>query len=174
MLASASYTTLSFAHIVLRTLIVLNWLSGVVIFVLLAASTNTPFMMSAFKLAPSPEADSLILGMRIIAAIGICAIPLHNAFLRRMIEIVATVQLGDPFVTVNASRLRSMAWILLTLQCFSIIIGAIANRVSTLKYPLHLDAGFSISGWLAVIVIFVLAQVFSVGSQMRMDLEGTV
>ena len=39
---------------------------------------------------------------------------------------------------------------------------------------MNLDAGFSINGWLAVLLTFVLARVFAVGTVMREDLEGTV
>ena len=55
-----------------------------------------------------------------------------------------------------------------------LIIGAIAKTVSSPAHPVHLDAGFSISGWLAVILTFVLARVFAEGTLMREDLEGTV
>jgi hypothetical protein len=37
-----------------------------------------------------------------------------------------------------------------------------------------LDAGFSINGWLAVLLTFLLARVFAEGTLMREDLEGTV
>jgi hypothetical protein len=37
-----------------------------------------------------------------------------------------------------------------------------------------LNAGLSPAGWLAVILTFVLAQVFAEGALMREDLEGTV
>ena len=40
--------------------------------------------------------------------------------------------------------------------------------------PLNIDAGFSISGWLAVLLTFLLARVFAEGTHMRDDLEGTV
>jgi len=46
--------------------------------------------------------------------------------------------------------------------------------VSSPEHPLHLDAGFSINGWVAVLLTFVLARVFAVGAHMREDLEGTV
>ena len=54
------------------------------------------------------------------------------------------------------------------------VIGAIGKAVSTPAHPVHLDAGFSISGWLAVLLTFVLARVFAEGTVMREDLEGTV
>jgi hypothetical protein len=170
----APSTALSFAHVVLRILIVLNWLSGAAILALLAVSPNAQWIMSAFKLTPSPETDRLIWGLRSIAFIGLCAIPLHNLFLNRLLAIVGTVRDGDPFVGANASRLRAMAWTLLTLQCLGMVIGGIASAVSTLRHPLHLGAGFSVNGWLAVLLIFILAQVFAEGSRMREDLEGMV
>jgi hypothetical protein len=36
------------------------------------------------------------------------------------------------------------------------------------------DAGFSISGWLAVLLTFVLARVFTDGELMRQDLKRTI
>ncbi|MEZ0327356.1 MAG: DUF2975 domain-containing protein [Fimbriimonas sp.] len=171
---TAPSAALPIAQVVLRLLIVLNWFTGAAIFVLLALSPNARWIMSAFDLAPSPDTDRLIWGLRAIAFIGLCSIPLHNLFLKRLLEIVDTVGVGDAFVAANAVRLRAMAWTLLILQCVSIVIGAIANAVSTSAHPLHLDAGFSITGWLAVLLTFLLAQVFAEGSQMREDLEGTV
>jgi Protein of unknown function (DUF2975) len=78
------------------------------------------------------------------------------------------------FVAANASRLHAIAWLLLALQVFSLVIGAIAEIVSTQAHPLHLDAGFSLNGWLAVLLTFLLARVFAEGTLMREDLEGTV
>ena len=37
-----------------------------------------------------------------------------------------------------------------------------------------IQAGFSINGWLAVLLTFLLARVFAEGTLMREDLEGTV
>ena len=79
---------------------------------------------------------------------------------------------GEPFVAANASRLQTIAWSLLALQLFSIVIGAIGKAVSTPAHPVHLDAGFSINGWLAVLLTFLLARVFAEGTLMREDLKG--
>jgi len=84
------------------------------------------------------------------------------------------VRAGDPFVASNAQRLRAIAWALLALQVLSVVIGAIGKTVSTPEHPVHLDAGFSINGWLAVLLTFLLARVFAEGAHMRDDLEGTV
>jgi hypothetical protein len=130
--------------------------------------------MSAFKLSPSPEAARLVMGLRAIAVLGLAAIPLNNAVLKRLLAIVETVRAGDPFVAANASRLQAIARALLALQLLSLVIGAIAKAVSTPAHPLHLKAGFSINGWLAVLLTFLLARVFAEGTLMREDLEGTV
>jgi hypothetical protein len=37
-----------------------------------------------------------------------------------------------------------------------------------------MDAGFSVNGWLAVLMSFILARVFAEGTLMREDLEGTI
>src|SRR5215470_2680372 len=46
--------------------------------------------------------------------------------------------------------LHANAWALLALQLVSLVIGGIAKAVSTPAHPIHVDAGFSINGWLAV------------------------
>jgi hypothetical protein len=170
----ASSAALPIAHVALRILIVLNWLSGAAIATLLIAMPTRQWIMRAFDLSPSPEADRLIMGLRAIAAVGLVAIPLNYIVLKRLLAIVETVRAGDPFVAANAFRLRAIAWTLLALQFLSLVIGAIAKAVSTPAHPLHIQAGFSISGWLAVLLTFLLARVFAEGTLMREDLEGTV
>jgi len=165
---------LPIAHVVLRFLIVLNWLGGAAILVLLVVMPNEQWIMSAFQLSPSPDASRLVMGLRAIAVIGLAAIPLNYVVLKRLLAIVETVREGDPFVAANASRLQTIAWLLLALQLFSLVIGVIAKAVSTPAHPLHIDAGFSINGWLAVLLTFLLARVFAEGTLMREDLEGTV
>jgi hypothetical protein len=70
--------------------------------------------------------------------------------------------------------LLTIARVLLVLQLFSLVIGAIAKSISTPAHPVHLSAGFSINGWLAVLLTFLLARVFAEGTLMRDDLEGMV
>jgi hypothetical protein len=165
---------LPIAHIVLRILIVVNWLGGAAILALLLIMPNEQWIMSAFHLSPSPDTERLVMGLRAVAALGLVTIPLNYIVLKRLLAIVKTVRQGDPFVAANASRLQAIAWTLLVLQLLSLVIGAIAKIVSTPAHPLHLDAGFSTNGWLAVLLTFVLARVFAEGTLMREDLKGTV
>ena len=173
-MARSYSAALPIAYVVLRLLIVLNWLIGAAILVLLLATPTRQWIMSALELSPSPEAERIIMGLRAIAMVGLATIPLNHAVLKRLLTIVETVRAGAPFIAANASRLQAIAWALLALQLFSLIIGAIAKAVSTPAHPLNLDAGFSINGWLAVLLTFVLARVFAAGALMGEDLEGTV
>jgi Protein of unknown function (DUF2975) len=165
---------LPIARVALKILIVLNWLMGAAILALLVAMPNERWIMSAFELSPSPETDRLVMGMRAIAVLGLAVVPLSYIVLKRLLAIVDSVRAGDPFVAMNASRLQAIAWALLVLQLLSLVIGAIAKALSTPAHPLNLDAGFSINGWLAVLLTFVLARVFAEGALMREDLARTV
>jgi len=169
-----SSAALPIAHAALRILIVVNWLMGAAILALLVVMPNEQWIMSAFKLSPSPDAARLVMGLRAIAVLGLAAIPLNYVVLRRLLAMVETVRAGDPFVAANAARLQAIAWALLALQLLSLVVGAIAKTVSTPAHPLHLNAGFSINGWLTVLLTFLLARVFAEGALMREDLEGTV
>ena len=170
----SSSAALPITHVLLRILIVLNWVMAALILVLLVAMPNEQWIMSAFKLTPSPDADRLVMGLRAVAVLGLAVIPLNYLVLTRLLAIVETVRAGDAFVATNAQRLRAIAGALLTLQLLSIVIGTIGKAVSTPAHPVNLNAGFSINGWLAVLLTFILARVFEEGARMREDLEGTV
>src|SRR5687768_8607684 len=130
---------LPIAHAVLRLLIVLNWLLGAAILALLLVMPNKQWIMSAFELSPSPDADRLILALRAVALLGLVSIPLNHLVLRRLLAMVDTVRSGDAFVAANAARLQTIAWALLALQILSMIIGAIGRSVSTPAHPVDLD-----------------------------------
>jgi len=173
-MSQAFSAALPIARVVLKILIVLNWLWGAAILALLVVLPNEQWIMSAFDLSPSLETDRLVMGMRAIAVLGLAVVPLSYVVLKRLLAIVDSVRAGDPFVAANASRLQAIAWLLLVLQLLSLAIGGIAEALSTPAHPLDLDAGFSINGWLAVLLTFVLARVFAEGALMREDLERTV
>ena len=165
---------LPIVRIALKVLIVLNWLSGAAILALLLVMPHEQWILAEFGLSPSPDAERLVLGLRAIAVVGLVSIPVNHVVLKRLLAIVETVRAGDPFVAANAARLQAIAWAALALQLLSLVVGAIADAISTPAHPLHFDAGFSISGWLAVLLTFVLARVFAEGALMREDLERTV
>jgi Protein of unknown function (DUF2975) len=166
---------LPIAFVFLRILIILNWVFGACIVALLAFTfVNEAWTMKALGVSGFADSQTVLWGMRAVAALGIAAVVISYPMLKRLLAIVGTVRRGDPFVADNAYRLQAIAWILLALQLISLTIAAIGKAISTHEHPFHLDAGFSVNGWLAVILTFVLARVFAEGTLMREDLEGTV
>lgn len=166
---------LPLAYVLLRLLVVLNWLSGAAILALLTATVVArEWTTTALGIPAADPIHPILPGLQAIAALGLAAIPLNHVVLTRLPAMVDTVGGGDPFIAANAWRLNAIAWALLALQLLSLVIGAIGKALSTPEFPLHLDAGFSPSGWLAVLLTFVLTRVFAHGTLMREDLEGTV
>ena len=166
---------LPIAYVFLRILILLNWVFGACIAALLAYTfVNEPWTMKALGVAGMTDAHRVMWAMRGIAALGLVAIPLNFQILKRLQLMVETVRAGDPFVAANAYRLHSIGWLMIALQLISIVIAIVGRLISTAEHPFHLDAGFSLNSWLAIILTFVLARVFAEGTLMREDLEGTV
>jgi hypothetical protein len=163
---------LSVSHRVLRVLITLNWLFGAAVLGLLVWTfVAAEFVARALRVDDSPR---VLLGMRLIMVIGVVAAPIANAIFSRLLSIVETVRAGDPFVTENASRLQTIAWAVLALELSRFVVVGIANSVSTAARPVHIELNLSITPWLAVLLLFVLARVFDQGARMREDLAGTV
>jgi len=171
---ASSSAALPIAQTVLRILIIVNWAMCVVILALLFVIPNRDWIMRALDLSPSLHAERVIWGLRSVAALGLVTIPINYLVLRRLLAIVETVRDGDPFVAANALRLRSIAWALLALQLLGMLIGLVGKSLSTPDHPVDLNAGFSVNGWLAVLLTFLLARVFAEGTRMREELEGTV
>jgi hypothetical protein len=166
---------LPIADAALKALVVLNWAFGAAILALLVATiVARDWTFAALGFAHASHIPSMVTGLRAIAVLGWVAIPLNHVVLSRLLAMVETVRMRDPFVAANAQRLQAIAWALLALQVLSIVIGSIGGAISTRAHPLHLDAGFSVNGWLAVLLTFILARVFAQAAAMRDDLAGTV
>lgn len=125
------------------------------------------------KYGPSLDVAHAVTAMRLMIVLGIASALAIQPIFTSLLRIVATVQAGDPFVAANATLLARIGWALLVLQCLDLLLGLLSRWISLL----HLDAlGWtpSLGGWIAVVMIFVLARVFRIGAQMRDDLETTV
>src|SRR6476619_2831610 len=112
---------LPIAYVVLRILIVLNWIFGICVFGLLIFSlVNEPFAIRALGASGFAGPRWVIMAMRGIMVLGLVAIMLNYEVLKRLLAIVNTVRRGDPFLAENAYRLNAVAWFLLALQLLSI------------------------------------------------------
>ena len=168
-------SVLPVARAALRTLIVLNFVYGALIFAFLAISfLAEAWTWQALGVGHIAGHESIVAGMRAIMVIGIASVPLAWIFFSRLLSIVESVRAGEPFRRENGRRLKLIAWVLLALQGLHLLVLAIASAVSTRDVPLHISDNFNPTGWLAVLLLFVLAQVFLEGTRMRDDLEGTV
>ena len=150
-------------HVLLRILIVLNWVSGAAIATLLFVMPHEQWILRSLDLTPSPEAARVVMGLRAIALLGLGSVPLNHLLLKRLLAIVDSVRAGRTFFAGNAERARAIGWTLVALQLLSIIVGGIAERISTAAHPISVHAGFSKGGWLAVLIAFLLARVLADG-----------
>ncbi|MBM4410093.1 MAG: DUF2975 domain-containing protein [Chloroflexi bacterium] len=174
-MSSTSPDPVTLSRKALKVVIALNLvMGGLILGLLIASLIASSAVFKALGVAADHDNAALITGMRVIMVIGIASVPVVHLILSRLVEIFRTVTTGDPFVTENATRLRTIAWALLGLEVLHLAVGAISAGVSTAAQPLDLDWNLSLTRWLAVLPIFVLARVFDHGTRMRQDLEGTV
>src|ERR1039457_3449617 len=155
-------TTALFATLgTFRTLIVFNWVFGALIFALLAISFQAEeWTWRALGVGAVAGHESVVAGMRAIMVIGIVGTPIAYVVFSRLLRIVESVRTGEPFTMGNAGRLRTIAWALLGLELLHICVVAIASAASTKEMPLRINGNFDLTGWLAILLLFVLAQVF--------------
>jgi hypothetical protein len=164
-------TTLSVSRLVVRVLIFLNLLGGAAVLALLVASPiSHGWVKKVFSLSDDGTATQVLV---LLGAAGLGSVLFNHILLTRLLGIVETVRLGDPFVAANAARLRVTAWAILGLEVLYFIAGTVAGRLVP-NVKMEPDWGLSVSRWLAVLLLFVLAQVFDDGARMRDDLSGTV
>jgi hypothetical protein len=163
---------------VLTALKIIAVLNLVCLFFFVAVLASSVLAEGAIRQAlletrPAEDPGSTLAVLRIVMAIGIAVVPLVHVLLGRLKAIVETVRAGDPFVAANADRLRIIAWCLLGVQVCDLFFGAVSL---TLAAGTEAVSGwtFSLTGWLAVALLFVLARVFAHGTRIRDDLEGTV
>ncbi|MGH9421888.1 MAG: DUF2975 domain-containing protein [Thermoanaerobaculia bacterium] len=170
---------LTLSNNVLKTFLVLNPIFGVFVMAMFIATFFAPsWMMRALThehgASQGPEFHALLIGMRWIMLLGSLGAVLVQVALTRLLAIVQTVSVGDPFVLLNAERLKTIAWAMLGGEILHFVIGMIARGISTETHQLDIDWKFNFTRWIFVLFLFVLARVFEQGARMREDLEGTV
>ncbi|MFC0205197.1 DUF2975 domain-containing protein [Novosphingobium soli] len=168
---------LAFARVVLFLAMGLCGLVGAVMLV------TAPFMIfGRFSILDDVSADLegattgtflAIGGVMLLVAV---AAALAFLFLRHLLRIIDSVGEGDPFVPVNATRLAAMAWLTIAIEALTYPIGGLGILIARSFPNVHsdLEVGFSLSGVLLAVILFILARVFRKGAQMRADLEGMV
>lgn len=91
----------------------------------------------------------------------------------RVRRIFSTLIVGDPFHPHNVARLRSIGFALAALE----LINYGVNLVSSSAFPAQVRSvrfPFNPTAWFAVLVVFVLAEVFREGARLRAEAEMTI
>jgi hypothetical protein len=162
---------LSASRVLLSILRAFNLIMGVMLVVALPASfLFEPTFQEFFSKRP-PRIDTawLMPVLRIWLVLALPMVAAVHVSLSRLLDIVKTVRSGDPFVPENAVRLKTIAWCLLINELLRLTFGMLAAAMNAAGSNINWD--FSATGWLAVVLVFVLARVFEEGTHMREDLE---
>lgn len=169
-----SHALNSTARLVLKAFVALNALIAAAVVVAFVLSFVYEEAVVAYYRSRQSGLDgaTLVVGMRWWIVVGFVIFPMVHRMLTKLIAIVDTVRAGDPFVPENARRLQQIAWLQLGLEVMHLVFGVFANALSSENA--RIDWEFSWTGWVAVLLLFVLARVFEQGTRMRQDLEGTV
>jgi hypothetical protein len=158
------------SHILLWIFLVLNIGVGVLMVLALPASFvfEPQFLAFFSKKPPRIDPSWLMPTLRAWIVAGLVMIAVVHIIFTRLLAMVATVRAGDPFVPENAARLMTIAWCALSIELLRLLFGLFASTMNAAGSNIPYD--YSLTGWLAVALTFVLARVFEHGTRMRDDL----
>jgi hypothetical protein len=168
-------SALSASRILLKVLRVLNLVMAVMLVVAIPASFlfESTFFEFFSKRPPRIDPAWLVPVLRIWIVLALPMVAAVHVSLSRLLDVVETVRSGDPFVPENAVRLKTIAWCVLANQLLHLTYGMLAATFNAAGS--NVDWKFEgMTGWLAVVLLFVLARVFEEGTHMREDLEAMV
>jgi hypothetical protein len=167
-------TALSASRTLLGILRVLNLAMGACLVVAIPVSFFLEPQVLAFFSNRPPRIDPtwLVPVLRLWIVLALPMVAAVHVLLSRLLDVVETVRSGDPFVPENAVRLKTIAWCVLFNQLLELTFGMLAATMNAAGS--HIDWHFSVTGWVAVVLLFVLARVFEEGTHMREDLEAMI
>lgn len=167
-------TALGLSRTLLRVCAVWNLAVGAILLVVFVASFVFEDTVTQQFRTRMPELDLAILfpTVRMWLVLGAPLVAAVHVLLSRLLEIVGTVRLGHPFVPENAVRLKTIAWCLLLVQLLHLTFGVMVKIVAAAN--VEMDWDFSLVGWIAVLLVFVLARVFEEGARIRDDLDAMI
>ncbi len=122
---------------------------------------------------PGTDVASAMMGGQLLMLLGAAMAVAADRILVALTSIIATASAGDPFLAINAERLRRIGWCLLVLQLCE-IPGALIAAYFPAMGSAAPSGDISLAGWISVLMVFVLSRVFAIGSAMREELEGTI
>ena len=173
----------SFLKVILDVFYAVVWalVIGVTIAVLAALLVSfKPELLSRFTAVKDLRLDPAWVGPVYAAALvaadlaGVCTL----IIVQRLRRIFQTLTAGDPFHPDNVRRLRVVGITLAVLELGRYAVAGLAAAVLSerardggIDLP---DGSVNLTAWFAVLVIFVLAEVFREGARLRRDAELTI
>src|SRR3954470_16878430 len=107
-MAQTRSAALPIAYVMLRILVVLNWVYGAAALGLVVFANSYPaWFMKAIDVPPGMDPKPIMPRLTGRATVGILAGPLNHLILTRLLRMVETVSRGDPFIKANAYRLNA-------------------------------------------------------------------
>jgi hypothetical protein len=149
---------------------------------LAAAALSAPAGIGLLAWTPLASSRGLVLFGAVVTvnpaplAFSLMALALYLAFLililDRLRKVTRTLTVGDPFQPENVGRLRFIGLGLIGLEAAGMPLRAALNWL----LPQQASPVFSLNltAWFAVLVVFVLAEVFREGARLRRDAELTI
>jgi hypothetical protein len=128
-------------------------------------------IMTDVGLRESMQARGPMLAAGLLAFAVIIAV--FQFIVNRLRRVFQTLTAGDPFEPGNVTRLRHIGFALAALEivtyCARVVSEwAFSEEVESIRYTPNLTA------WFAVLVVFVLAEVFREGARLRREAELTI
>lgn len=87
----------------------------------------------------------------------------------RLLELLKTLRFGSPFVKENADRFRNVGYALLIGEGANFVFGFLS-----MFFDADIDIDSQFITWIAIIAVFVLAEVFHEGARMKEEQDLTV
>lgn len=164
------------AGIIVTMVLIGMYVVGVAAMIFGLAASRLPLDRIAYWTGVTMTADEI--GRMALAAFAgaIAALALVHFIFRSLRRVVASASVGDPFVEANAVELVRVAWLLLGVDAIDALIKPMVYLLApaAVRAKMHNIVHISITGLFAVLLIFVLAQIFRRGSDMRAELAGTI
>jgi hypothetical protein len=167
-------TALGLSRTLLRLFRVLNLGVGAMLLAgFLASFLFEPLFRDFFTIHPERARPGMLMAvLRTWMLISVPVVAAVHIMLSRLLAMIETLRAGDPFVPENAVRMKTIAWCLLGVQLFNLVCGVMAAAMNAAGS--RIEWSFSATGWLAVVLLFVLARVFEEGTRIRTDLEAMI
>jgi len=154
---------------------VLNWFFAAIFMIALVAITLRPELLAdaLARVTPNMDADYVIDLFRLVLLLCVPVAFAAHAIFTRLVAMIDSVDRAAVFTPVNARRLRVIGWCLLAMQVIDLGYGWISFQLVVASGE-HFGWQPSLTAWLAVLMLFILARIFEQGAAMREEIEQTI